>query len=250
MTESPLRQPHAALDEGSRTLKAKAVVATLRRHGLPERTLHCLEIGSGAGYFARYLALHSGIACEVDAVDILDQRRVFEGYRFQQISGADLPFDAGTFDVVVSNHVIEHVGGTGEQLRHVQEIARVLRRDGLAYLASPSRWQLVEPHYRLAFLSWLPRSLRSSYLRRMKGVSFYDCEPLDCPQIERLFRQAGLCARRAVHDALKSLGETAQPRSMLVRVAAHLPGAAVRLFSRASPTHVYLLSHSDERLMR
>ena len=37
-------------------------------------------------------------------------------------------------------------------MKHLREIRRVLRRDGLAYLAVPNRWALVEPHYRLALL--------------------------------------------------------------------------------------------------
>ena len=250
MTEVPLRQPHAALDAESRKRKAKAIVSTLLRQGLPKRHLRCLEVGAGAGYFASFLALQSGLDVEVDAVDVLDQRQVSDGYRFRQVLGVELPFEAGVFDVVVSNHVIEHVGDIAAQGRHLQEMARVLRRDGLAYLACPSRWQVVEPHYRLLFLSWLPRRWRSAYLRRFRGVPIYDCEPLDCPQIERLVSDAGLFSRRAVDDALQSLEESSQRRSALVRAAAALPNPVLRLLSRASPTHVYLLAHARERLVR
>lgn len=224
-------------------------MATLIRQGLPCRVLRCLEIGSGSGYLAAYLALSSGIECEVDAVDVLDQRQVSDGYRFHKLTGTVLPFPPDSFDVVISNHVIEHVGGSAEQLEHLREIARVIRPDGLAYLASPSRWQVVEPHYRLAFLSWLPRPLRSPYLRRFRGVPFYDCEPLDCTEIEGLIRAAGLFSRRAVSDALRSLKDSAQHRSMLVRVVSCFPGSLIRVLSRASPTHVYLAARSPERVL-
>src|SRR3546814_9833619 len=67
-----------------------------------------------------------------------------------------LPFADDSFDVVLSNHVIEHVGEQPEQLAHLSELRRVLTPGGIGYLAVPNRWMLVEPHYRLAFLSWWP----------------------------------------------------------------------------------------------
>jgi SAM-dependent methyltransferase len=38
----------------------------------------------------------------------------------------------------------------------LDEVWRVLKPGGLAYLACPNRYSLVEPHYRLPFLSWFP----------------------------------------------------------------------------------------------
>jgi SAM-dependent methyltransferase len=67
-----------------------------------------------------------------------------------------LPFPDGTFDVVISNHVVEHVADPD---RHLSEIRRVLKASGVCYLATPNRWWLFEVHSRLAFLHWLPASL-------------------------------------------------------------------------------------------
>src|SRR5207237_9624421 len=77
-------------------------------------------------------------------------------------------------DVVVSNHVFEHVGGRNEQLRDLQEVLRVLRPDGFAYLATPNRWGLLEPHYRLPFLSWLPARAANAYLRATRRGDIHD----------------------------------------------------------------------------
>ena len=66
------------------------------------------------------------------------------------------------FDVVLLNHVLEHVLGQQDLLN---EILRVLRPGGICYLATPNRYCILEPHYRLPFLSWLPRSSANLYVR-------------------------------------------------------------------------------------
>ena len=58
--------------------------------------------------------------------------------------GVELPFDDARFDVVISNHVIEHVGDEAAQHAHLREIRRVMKADGSAYLAVPNRWMLTE----------------------------------------------------------------------------------------------------------
>jgi ubiquinone/menaquinone biosynthesis C-methylase UbiE len=52
------------------------------------------------------------------------------------ITGTHLPFADDSFDVVLSNHVIEHVEDQGE---HLKELRRVLREDGICYLATPNK---------------------------------------------------------------------------------------------------------------
>ena len=76
---------------------------------------------------------------------------------FHLVEGPALPFPQDSFGIVVSNHVIEHVGDYPAQREHLGEIRRILRGDGVLYLATATRWLVTEPHYRLPFLSWLPR---------------------------------------------------------------------------------------------
>jgi SAM-dependent methyltransferase len=49
---------------------------------------------------------------------------------------ADLPFEAGTFDVVVNFQVIEHLWDQGQ---FVAECARVLRPSGVLLMSTPNR---------------------------------------------------------------------------------------------------------------
>jgi Methylase involved in ubiquinone/menaquinone biosynthesis len=233
------RQGHATLDLRTREAKGRKIARVLDLPDVAGRRL--LEVGTGAGGIAHYFALRSTPAYEVDAVDVTDHRQVIEGYRFQRVDGTTLPFADGTFDVVVTNHVIEHVGDRAAQLHHLQEIHRVLRADGRVYLAVPNRWMLVEPHYHLAFLSWLPHRWRTPYLRASGRGKVYDCEPLRRFEVEALAREAGFKATNASITALRALVQIEPRTSRVARFIASLPDTLLRPLERIIPTHIYLL---------
>lgn len=236
---------HALLDLRSRALKARKIQAVLGLVPGSQR-LRVLEIGTGSGGIANYFGTHGSLRCEVDAIDVQDVRQVIEGFRFQTVDGVGLPFDDGAFDVVISNHVIEHVGARKEQARHLAEMRRVLAPKGRGYLAVPNRWMLVEPHYRLAFLSWLPREMRSRYLLWRRGVPFYDCEPLEAATIESLFVEAGLRFERAVGQALKSTIELeGGGNAILNRMLMRVPDSVIDKFAAVIPTLVYRFERGD-----
>lgn len=241
-----VRLPHAALDAGGRLPKAEKIVRLL---GLQAgRALRVLEVGTGAGVIAHYIAGRGEGAFQVDAVDVVDQRTVRDGYRFTQVSGTTLPFPDGYFDAVISNHVIEHVGDRDDQSAHLSELGRVLRTDGVGYLAVPSRWQVIEPHYRLAFLSWLPRRWRSGYLRARGKGRYYDCEPLRLPELEALFVESGLIFENLFAPAVGVMARAEPNPGMGLRCAAALPARWLQAVRWASPTHVYRFGKSDRHV--
>ncbi len=201
-----------------------------------------LEIGTGSGGIAHYFGTHPVLRCEVDAVDVHDNRLVTEGYRYYQVTDTFLPFVDETFDVVLSNHVIEHVGDVRAQRTHLAELRRVLRPGGVGYLAVPNRWMLVEPHYGLAFLSWLPRRWRTSYLQARKKGHVYDCEPLEPGRLEGLLRDAGLGNRNMCVDALLVTLDIERPGSLLARALHAMPCKLLQLFSDIIPTLIYEVS--------
>jgi SAM-dependent methyltransferase len=52
----------------------------------------------------------------------------------ERIAMEQIPFEDGAFDIVIANHVFEHVGDVTQAAR---EVARVLAPDGLAILQTP-----------------------------------------------------------------------------------------------------------------
>lgn len=243
MTESQKRRPHAALEGGGRRLKASKIEHLMAMRPPAGRPLRLLEIGCGSGAIAHYFATHSGLACDVDAIDVVDQRQVTEGYAFRVVDGIALPFEDARFDAIISNHVVEHVGERDAQYGHLCEIARTLRADGVAYLATPNRWQLIEPHYHLAFLSWLPRALRTPFLRICRKGDYYDCEPLRMRELERMVDAAGLVGTNLCVPALRHVLQQEHADSLLARVLGVVPDALLHRMRRWSPTHVYVLGH-------
>ena len=75
---------------------------------------------------------------------------------YVQADACALPFEAGAFDIVFSNAVIEHVGGRERQRKLVSEAIRVGRR---VFITTPNRRFPVEVHTRLPFVHWLPDAI-------------------------------------------------------------------------------------------
>ena len=234
------RQAHAVLDLASRRQKGRKIERLLGLQAAQE-PLRLLEIGTGSGGIAHYFATHPGLRCRVVAVDVADLRTVRDSYEFHQVRDTALPFADASFDVVLSNHVIEHVGERRAQLAHLLELRRVLADDGVAYLAVPNRWMLVEPHYRLAFLSWLPRRLRSPYLRLAGRGSHYDCEPLSLRELDALLAQAGLAGRHVEVQALRETLSIEGAKGLQARLAAWLPDALLWRLQGLIPTLICVI---------
>lgn len=248
MTDLPQRQPHAVLDVSSRRLKALKIERLL---GLDQRPqpIRLLEIGTGSGGIAHYFATHPTLRIQVSAVDVVDQRLIHDGYQFRRVSGTELPFPAESFDVVLSNHVIEHVGPAPAQLHHLQEMRRVLALDGVGYLAVPNRWMLIEPHYRLLFLSWLPRSWRTAYLRMSQRGDRYDCEPLSLPALDTLLDHAGFASQPLEIEAIREFAAIEGEKGLLMRLLRRVPDRLLQYLRPVIPTLICRLERR-ERLDR
>lgn len=240
------RSPHAILDVKSRQLKAQKIEMLLNFFE-EQKNYKLLEVGVGGGGIAHYFATHKKFKIDVDAVDVTDNRIVKEGYRFQQVNGCSLPYESNSFDVVISNHVIEHVGSKQEQLEHLSEIKRVVKAAGYIYLAVPNRWMLVEPHYKLIFLSWIPRRYRSQYLRWAKGMNFYDCEPLERNELDIMLKSTGFHYENICIRALKATYFIEQPNSLIGRFFCSIPNFIFIPFVSLIPTLIYRLVKIDNK---
>ncbi len=194
---------HAILDKDSRLLKAKKIETIAKTAGLAFSGV-ALEVGCGAGFICAYLS-RSGFS-EVHAVDVVDERQTEQGFSFQVVENTELPFPNESFDFIVSNHVIEHVGSADEQKKHLNEIYRTLKPGGGFYFAVPNRWRLIEPHYRLPFLSWLPEKVSSIYMRWLGKGAIYDCRPLSDSSAREMLEYAGFSFANVTVEAISVVG--------------------------------------------
>jgi SAM-dependent methyltransferase len=244
--EAP-RAPHAVLDVASRRRKARKIASILATER-PLAGLRVLDVGTGAGVIAASLAEIVGVRGEVHSVDVVDVRVHTEGYEFHLADGVKLPFPDDSFDIVISNHCIEHTGGRAEQELHVRELGRVLRPGGTGYLAVPNRWGPLEPHFKLPGLSWLPTvSLQSRYVRAARRGERYDCRLLSRAEVGSLFAAAGLDARERTLEAMYVMAEVEEP-SRAFRAMLRAPDAVLRAGLVAVPTIVFTFRRPPARI--
>lgn len=232
------RQAHANLNTVSRILKAQKIEILLNLKQT-KKPLRILEVGCGSGAIAYYFATHQTLECQVSAVDVYDNRVVTDQYNFIKVEGVELPFPDNSFDIVITNHVIEHVGSTPEQLTHIKEIKRVLTQNGECYLAAPNRWMLKEPHYELNFLSWLPKKYRNFYLKLWGKGNFYDCEPLCLYELENILTEANVYYENFSVEATKVTLALERPNTILNTIIQATPIWILAIFKPIIPTLIY-----------
>ena len=196
---------HAILDRPSRLRKGEKIRDLLAKRR-PLKNLSVLDVGTGSGQIAGLLLGEVGPNGEVCAVDRLDQHNE-RGIDFKLTGTTDIPFEDDRFDVVLSNHVIEHVGERESQINHLREIRRVLSDDGLMYLAVPNRRAIWEHHFNLPFLSWLPRPFASWIVRVTGKGTHYDCWLLTRSELDRLFSEADLICEDITIEALRHMAK-------------------------------------------
>lgn len=97
-----------------------------------------LDVGCGLGYGTAALCSSDrvviGIDISPDAIAIAKSRYPEDGLTFQQADGQVLPFSGDSCCAVVCLEAIEHFR---EPVRHVVEVARVLKSSGIYVLSTP-----------------------------------------------------------------------------------------------------------------
>jgi SAM-dependent methyltransferase len=201
--------------------------------GKPVEGMQILDVGVGTGEIIDYFADRN----QTYGVDVEDQR-VSTLSTFSQVTNERLPFSDDTFDVVISNHVIEHV--RVPEL-HLQEIARVLKPEGLAYLATPNRLFPKETHFKLWLMHYLPHSTYFRLARKLgrTGDRFWIFTPWG---LVRLLESCGFRAKNYTGLILAHPERFHAKGLWPVRMGKFLG----KVLSAISPTFIYVLFRAKE----
>lgn len=232
------------LDESRRRGKAAKLISVLC-HFLGRYDLSGLavaDIGCSAGFISDELA-ETG-AAHVAGIDIdapglsRAQERFGKRVSFVCGDGERLPFPDGSFDAIVFNHIYEHVVNPDAV---VTEMWRVLANDGALYLGLGNKYGIVEPHYKLPFLSYLPYGLADRYVQATGRADRY---------YERFRGRRGLREMLTGFEVWDySFSVMAEPARFhsdgdMPGLVANLPASAMKTLRPILPTYLWVAAKS------
>lgn len=228
---------HVPVDRDSRLNKARKIELLIRQMTTVESGKF-LEVGCGSGYITKYFSDFGFGENGTFGVDVADNRQVMEGFSFTKVSDTMLPYDDNQFDLVVSNHVIEHVGDYSEQDNHLKEINRVLKPGGIFYFSVPNKWTLIEPHYRLPFLSWLSAQTAAKYVKFFKKGYEYDCNLLSEKTCKDLLDNNNFEYSNISIDAVRAYASV--EGGLIATLLANSPRKLLKVLNPIMPTFIFL----------
>ncbi|MCB0064497.1 MAG: class I SAM-dependent methyltransferase, partial [Caldilineaceae bacterium] len=166
--------------------KAQKIVQILQDYlGSRLRQARCLDLGCGNGVISRTLAaeIDQVIGMDLDPV-LIRNGQAAHSHGFAMADAGQVPLADASCDIVVCAQVYEH---TDDQPALAREIWRVLKPGGICFFSGPNRLAVMEEHYWLPFLSWLPLPLAHRYMQLLGRGSYYDIRPLTPWQARRLW---------------------------------------------------------------
>jgi len=234
--------PETTYDFHSRERKARTMLAVLAdRFEGRLSDLHVLDTGVSTGIIANTLAEQVGrvTGLDIDDTAVAFARRTFQRPNLHFLVGDSLavPCPPATFDVAICTHVYEHVPNAD---RLPMEIHRVLKPGGWCYFAAGNRLNIMEPHYGLPFLSWLPRPLAHRYLRLAGQGDYYYEKHLTLAGLRRLtaaFRCTDYTRKIIANPAAFHAEYMLPSNSLKTRLASLVAGRAFWLM----PSYIWML---------
>ena len=224
---------YAQMESSSRHRKANKIISVLSEF-VDLSQCYVLDIGTGSGHISQDISRKSK---SLISVDLYDERVVKSGYSFKNVDNENLPFEDNKFDVVISNHVIEHVPN---QILHINEIHRVLKKGGILYLATPNKYWVIDPHSKLPLISWFPRKISSFYFKLFRNKN-WDVYPVSYKKIKKLTKNKFKIYNMTLEIMKNPKKYNLDIFSRIQFLLKLIPGFILNFFSFIVPTYILIL---------
>lgn len=237
--------------------KILAILSDFMTDDLSEKS--CLDVGCRDGIILKALStqFHFNVGIDIESTSLPPKdwgehslpelgsggqnREDLPPTHFTQANGKELPFPGEQFDLIICAQVYEHVD---DPVSLVAEIRRVLKPHGIIFFSGPNRWAVVEEHYHLPFLSWLPKKLADRYMRTTKRGDRYEIQPLSYWQLRHL-----LCDFK-IHDYAPKLLSHPELFALDERVKVRIPPWLGKLLRPWVPNFNWVLTIKDPKGFR
>jgi SAM-dependent methyltransferase len=229
-------------DVNGRSQKFRKILSVLRDFDPHFSPSIGVDLGCSSGVMTSLLGekcrMTLGIDMDQEAVRYAKEHYASSHIHFIVADGMALPLKNGSADTVLCNHVYEHVP---DAMQLMEDIYRVLAPDGICYFAAGNRYMLMEGHYGLPFLSWLPDRLGHLYLKWAGKGDFYYEKHLSLRSLRNLVRKFRIhdYTVRIIEDPERfSAGDLIRPNSLLHRVVSR----CARYIYPWIPTYIWILT--------
>lgn len=175
------------------------VLSTAERLGQPARRERALDFGCGVGRLTRALGkrFEKAVGVDISAGMIEQARRLnadVPSCEFLVNAVSDLgQLETGSFDLVYSSIVLQHLPSRGEIERYVAEFLRVVRPDGLVSFGIPRRiafpWSL-QPRRRV-YGALRRLGVSEAWMLRRTPLTPMRMTPLPEAEVRRLLDRHG-----------------------------------------------------------
>lgn len=177
-------------EEKSRIDKAIKAEKVLKDSFIQLNNLTVLDIGSSTGiitnYFSKKVKKIVGIDIDQKAINFATKNNKNKNASYKVSDAMKLPFKDNTFDLVLCMHVYEHVP---DSQKLFNEIYRVLKKNGVCYLAAQNAAWPIEPHYNLPFLSYLPKKFADFYIKIFTNKKEYYEHPAHYWKLKKMLNK-------------------------------------------------------------
>lgn len=145
-----------------------------------DRPVRILDLGGTADYWRALPGLYGRSNVEITVLNLGAEEQQDSNLVVKPGDACNTGLSDGSFDIVHSNSVIEHVG----DYERMAAMAREVRRLASAYFVqTPNLWFPIEPHYKLPAVHWLPGPLKKA----LTGDDPKRVRLISARQMQRLF---------------------------------------------------------------